>query len=410
MVMDEKVKEIGRRARERLEIEKRKRKEIVRLDEQDAPAAGNGNATRTKTSKKGAGSSKAPASKFSKAVKQSGQARKSKSKPPPRKRKRPAATTTVSSIQKSQDGNHTIDPRVPITDKLLYQNLPTSEKSNLVRLHGLPIGTKSDHIRKFLSGLHPEQILILPSMNVPIDGFDALTLDDSESSLKRRRQEKGSVGDVDRYPSTFRVLVKFQNALTAETSIARSGEMIHVLVDAPHDTDADEQDGDNKRSAAAISISSLSNHVGTYLQNHMGIECPRGRVLSDVLNEAQEEMPPIMNQILWTMAEQKLQLGLKLRTIGSTRSGGDYPSIRTKDIFHIFPPVNNEGREHIVVLHNKLLDVYEKLEEQCSPLKFNAMVMDPSFVSKNSSDWLMHDIARWLLDQMDKIQRCIVHI
>jgi hypothetical protein len=419
MVLDDKVREIGRRARERLEIEKSKRKEIVRLQDQHGPAsdvasapkklfAGSGPPTQVATAT-ATGSNRGP-SQFSRAVKQSGQTRKSK--PPSRKRKRKAAAaTTASSVQKITDANHVIDPRSPSIENLRFQDLPVADKSNLVRIHGLPTGTKSDHIRKFLCGLHPEQIFILPSFNRHIPGFDAPRIEESSTLPKRKKKSGDNMKNVNRLPSTFRVLVKFGNVASAETSIARSGEMIQVPLEAQDGDDDDNGRQAKRKVSAAISLSHLSQRVGAYLQNHMSIECPRGRILADVLNEAEKDLPSIINQITWIKAEQRLRLGIKIKYLGGTNVNGKYPSILSKDLLQIFPPVNSRERDHLVIVHNNLLDIYEQLEDTCSPFKFNAAVTDPSFMSNNSTDALMHNVARWLFDQMERIQTCIrVHI
>jgi len=366
--MDEKVKEIGRKARMRLEEEKSKRKEIVRLDEGIAIIN-----TSARTSNK--------ISTFSKAVKKSSQVAKKQKQPQP-SRKRRNVTTASSRKAKTKDQDSNIDTWAPSTASLRYYDLPKAEKSNIVRLHGLPLGAKVDHIRIFFGALSPERIFILPSMNVPIAGFDSDGDDDS------RQRSKGAF--VDRYVPTFRVYVQFESLAAADVAIGRSGEVIHV-------------DG----AAAAISISPMSKRVAIHLQNHMAIECSKAIPIEDALKNAEKDIPTVIIEILWVMAARNLDLDLNLSTIGG---GEDFPCIRTNEIANIFPPLNEQSRRNIMTLHNKLLDVYEVLEHQCSPLQLkDTFFIDPSFVALNSSHRLKITAMQWLLDQMGRITKCIAH-
>eukprot|EP01083_Nonionella_stella_P245852 854179_1 len=107
--------------------------------------------------------------------------------------------------------------------------------------------------------------------------------------------------------------------------------------------------------------------------------------MAEFLKQAQPQ-PYILNQILGTMAEQRLQLGLNIGRIGGRVGGYDYPSVLATDVYRIFPPVHDEGRTKLIRLHNQLLDIYERLEDQCSPLQFNAFCMDPSLTAKNPTN------------------------
>ena len=94
-------------------------------------------------------------------------------------------------------------------------------------------------------------------------------------------------------------------------------------------------------------------------------------------------------------------------------------------IFNIFPAEisNAHGREQIIKLHNKLLDLYESLEDNLPTLQFQDLNERSSFsnINRGSSNefynfisctWyanLMTAAANWLLDQMTKVQKCIEH-
>jgi hypothetical protein len=359
--VDERVKEIGRKARIRLEEEKSKRKEIVVLNGDSAPEEARGPKTAT-------------ASMFSKAI------TPKKTKPPPRKRSK----TAISSA-KNKEMERNVDTWSPSTDGLFYYNLSKGETSSIVRLHGLPIGTKVDHIRKFFTGLSPDRVFVLLSNDVIIPGFDCV----ARRELDRRKKV------VKRHDPTFRVFVKFQSATSADVAIGRSGEVMSV------DT--------VKRSksttlTAAISISPVSKLVGTHLLNNLAIECHKGTVIADDLQRTEVDFPAIVNVIQWVTAARTLRLDLDIQSMGGTDG---VPRVRVNDLFSIYFPSNDKGKEKLIRLHNNLLDIYEIIEKRLTPLQFNEHVIDVAQLSTCSVHRLTNNLAMWLLNEMEKIQRCL---
>ena len=178
---DEKVREMGQKARQRLEEENSKRKEIVRLDDEAFQVDG---VVKNASSR----------SAFSKSIVKNSTRTKSSQQKPSAKRRR-LQTSTYSSETTSKTKIE--DSWCPSCEGLRYFDLPKEQKSNVVRLHGLPEGTKVEHINKFFKGLDPEYIGVLLSANISIPGFDC---DEGEVSPN---------SSIDRHESTFRVIVKF---------------------------------------------------------------------------------------------------------------------------------------------------------------------------------------------------------
>eukprot|EP00558_Chaetoceros_sp_UNC1202_P011663 CAMPEP_0197245184 /NCGR_PEP_ID=MMETSP1429-20130617/10049_1 /TAXON_ID=49237 /ORGANISM="Chaetoceros sp., Strain UNC1202" /LENGTH=142 /DNA_ID=CAMNT_0042705635 /DNA_START=71 /DNA_END=499 /DNA_ORIENTATION=- len=138
----------------------------------------------------------------------------------------------------------------------------------------------------------------------------------------------------------------------------------------------------------------------------MTIECKRGDActIEEVLNDADERTPSIINQILWFMTARQLGLELDLYTIGGDR----FPSIHTKDLDAIFPSMCKTSCKNLAILHNTLLDVYEMVEkEYSSPWQFQDC--DPAIARLNPSCRLISTAMDWLLDQMEIIEKCLNH-
>ena len=183
------LKKIGEKTRRlyKLEQENKKRKEIVRLDEGILPPIERGK----------------QAEKSSQLTQQSQVTQKKIVKPPTRKRRRIAVDPNV-------------DGWFPDTDDLVRRAVTKDDHSNIVRLHGLPVGVKPEYIRKFFQGLDPSLIFVLPSNETALDGWDVQNDSSNVATAGRIK--------VDRCSNVFRVFVKFQSALVADAAIERSGE------------------------------------------------------------------------------------------------------------------------------------------------------------------------------------------
>ena len=180
---DEFVKDLGRKARERLQEQRSKRREIVRLEESQ-PVLLPPLTARTTTAK-------------ATHTKRTGVA----------KRKRPS--TKQASNLDDINCNSNVDSWYP--DVTAFATYEGEERSYLVRLHGLPIGCKPEEVRRFFSTLQPERVIVLPSMNKKLVGWDA----DMEATF------------ISRHESTFRVFVKFPSSPLAILATERTGEILY---------------------------------------------------------------------------------------------------------------------------------------------------------------------------------------
>ena len=218
------LKRIGEKTRKLLDQEKKKRKEIVCLkDDEFLPLA------------KEAATADVNAPKTDVAEKE-------KTKPAAAKSYKKRTGT------KRKRNDPTIDGWMPNTDVLISQAIKREDRSNILRLHGLPIGTTPDHIRKFFHGLDPSNIFVLPTLNQHIEGWDV--------------KDDTSKCTVTRHPNLFRVFVKFQSVLVADAAMERLGESIVF----------DSNSASVKRNGivgAAVSMSPVPKHVASHLQKHL---------------------------------------------------------------------------------------------------------------------------------------------
>ena len=215
------LKRIGAQTRKLLDEERKKRKEIVRLDDDELPlppeAIAKEAATKTAAESLDVSETKAA------------------SKP-----KKPR-------VAKRKRNDPSIDSYMPNTDNLIAKAIGKEDKSYMIRLHGLPIGIRTNDIRKFFHGLNPT-IFVLPTFDGYIDGWDAGDFD--------CRKHK-----VARYSETFRVYAKFQSVLVADAAMERLGESIGF--------DVDRNGCEAGVVGAAISLSPVSKHVAKFLDKYL---------------------------------------------------------------------------------------------------------------------------------------------
>jgi hypothetical protein len=186
------VKDLGRKARERLEEERKKRREIVRLNEEPAYSL--------------------------REYKKSKNDVVSPSRDPSKKRRsgRPGALKrkAVQRIQAPKEQR--VDLKIP--DILHIPAVKEEFKSNVVRLHGLPLDVRPEHIKNFFSGIELERIFALPKFDVLIPEWDAKTTNRND-----QQNDKTSISD-----SSLRVFVKFHSTPVAHLASQRSGEILTI--------------------------------------------------------------------------------------------------------------------------------------------------------------------------------------
>jgi len=238
------VKEIGKRTRRLLEEERAKRKEIVRLDYD--------------TNNTDLCLPPLPEEKAAAAAEKQQQLSTEKIKAPQNKSSKP---TTIRKRKRKVASN--IDGYMPNVDHLLLSTTETTTKddySNIIRLHGLPINVKPEHIYKFFHGLNPSLIFILPRFDCYIQGWDAIANNDNG-------KDNGSSSVlVERHASNFRVYVKFTSSLVANAAIERLGESIGLAGIGGEDGIVC---GKREIVGASIAMSPVPKHVALFLQKYM---------------------------------------------------------------------------------------------------------------------------------------------
>jgi hypothetical protein len=262
--LPEDVKDLGRKARARLQGVRDKRPEIVRLEA--AP--------------KEKGTAKKTGSFFRTSL--------------PRKR----AAQTVGTLKKRRRpanpsrtvANKGVDRWIPDIHNL--QICSQENRSNVVCLHGLPKGTTPGLLRRFFSGLDPQRIFILPSNPIDIPEWDA-----NHDNIRKKAGVR-----VERYDADFRVYVKFHAAPTAELASERSGEIIFL---------ADNEDGDESNTGASIGVTQIVKSTATYLIRHMAIDGEPEIPLEETLANVERVLDPMVSNILWTTAIRELNLDVE---------------------------------------------------------------------------------------------------
>ena len=230
MKQSKEIKDLGRKARERLEQERQKRKEVVILDQ---------------------------------IPKEQDVARNAISILQPRvPSKRPKAATSTTAVpsrkRKRRPTYLEIDPWVSCVSHI--PSLPKEERSTVVRMHSLPVGCTAAQLRRFFSGLNPERIFVIPTneANIPfLDGSPA-------GSDDKGRRVGASSPIVDRYPTYFRVFVKFASSPMAQVATERSGEAIMLQNDEEFSSSSDKT-----MKGATVAVTQVGKKVASFLLKAM---------------------------------------------------------------------------------------------------------------------------------------------
>lgn len=306
----EKVKDLGRKARERLEQERNKRREIVRLDENPTEEKGSvGTVFRDAT-------------------------RKTRSKPSSAihansKRKRTNRKDISGRVSESRD----VDTWMPDTSNV--DSLLPNERSTLVRLFGLPVGVKPEAIRRFFSGLNPERVFVLPSLN---DGIQNVMIKGWDSE----RHDKKTL--VRRHESSLRVYVKFDSHPTAMLAEGRSGETLSL------------EHEENGRTGVALMVKQVPRKVAQYLLQNLAIDGITGCTLQSTVATVEKHIPANTLKLIWARAVRELRLQ------DSIQSNIDA-------WLQLLPPVPQQCNpndlgcyQKLSRHHNKLIDQYKEIQ------------------------------------------------
>ncbi|KAL7563430.1 hypothetical protein ACA910_016526 [Epithemia clementina (nom. ined.)] len=318
------VKELGRKARVRLEEERNKRAEVIRIDPEEAQRL-----EKSKQPQPGKISKAVPKSSRRSSREDGTRMLLEETSPANKKRRR---------RQPQQDGGlsttaltpQNADMWMPVVDHLPTHVTGKETRSNLVRLHGLPEGTTPVQIKKFFSGLQPQLIAVLLSCPATISEWDALDGTTAATATDRKwqnlRQRPPSQPTIKRYSSHFRVVVKFDSAPTAELAADRSGETIDIA--SPEHEDNNHQSSSNKNKngtnlsstsevivRAAIGVTQLPKHHAIVILQNLSIDAASAstnngakRAIHLTLASVENALLPHVDRILWMDAQRQLHL------------------------------------------------------------------------------------------------------
>lgn len=200
--VSQEVKNLGSKARARLEEVKSKRREIRLLDA--TPTTGDGEDPKKQRSKTGSFLQNAPGLKGSALNRKRKSGAVSRQSPSSKSIRRGSRSDTSSWIP---DISHIESPKTK------------DDRSNVVKMHGIPRKCTAEQILKFFTGLQVERISILLPNMAPISFLDASNPPPA-SSLSTCET------------CNCRVLVQFQSSPAALLASERSGETMRVTSSA----------------------------------------------------------------------------------------------------------------------------------------------------------------------------------
>ena len=329
----------------------------------------------------------------------------------------------ISNIKKSQNSKkrkavtrNNIDEWVPDTSNLTSNSITKKDESNVVRLHGLPSSNvKVEDIRTFFVGLSVQSVFFLPNYDEIIPNFDTEddhthihTLNRGHLSTKKKHCF------VERQSSFCRIFVKFESFLIATTALKRTGEFLYCSVVSNIDTSLDVN--------CAIAVTPVSKNVALFLQKNMAIEAIKGEPLDVTISNKNKQIPLPVIQLLWIMTITRLGLDTKITNIIWDETPNDDDMIHNLD-FQIFSSTatvlctlmssETQGKEHIKIkksfltLYNCLWDLHKRLESDDED--FLSIDEYDSTMSNAASTYRLKVIAaNWMLEQMEKINKCIL--
>jgi hypothetical protein len=180
-------------------------------------------------------------------------------------------------------------------------------QSAYVQLHGLPIGSTFETIRKFFTGLVPERILVVLSNRTHISALDSSSYDDLSSY---------NLQDFIYTNRDVRILIKFDSVSAAGLAADRSGE----TVSSKHVSSCtfkywDRQDGekghrgvaDHMQDGFSIGVTKLSKEMAFSLSK-LSFDALPGVPFHDCLSGVESKLNPKVRVILWTNTARACQV------------------------------------------------------------------------------------------------------
>ena len=257
------------------------------------------------------------------------------------------------------------------------------ERSDIVRIHGLPRGCQLHHIQKFFSGLAPEKVFILPPLYNTIK-----VLDLSNSTTETAKGKKGGVPSTDSLYSPYvRICVKFTSVLVADLALQRSGESMDFLLPSfsgPAEISIN------------IHVTPIPKVVATFLDRFMVIDVNKDPLENLVQSiESENTTTNLVYKILWLAMQQQTGVDVHIKTLEMENS----TPVETKLINNLHPPQSRDEYFILSSLHNKFWDMHSQIELSQRP-----------FIFKGGYNRRMSlDAAIWLSEQMKIIQGYIYH-
>jgi len=178
---------------------------------------------------------------------------------------------------------------------------PIDFQSAYIQLHGLPVGSSYETIRKFFTGLIPERVLVVLSNRIHISALDSFSYDDLESY---------NLQNLVYTNKDLRVLVKFDSASAAGLAADRSGEIVSpkqvsngVFEDSSRqDVEKSHRQASNyPQDGFSLRVTTMSKEIA-YSLSKLSIDALPGVPLHDCLSDVESKLNPRVRQILWKNA------------------------------------------------------------------------------------------------------------
>ena len=382
-----KIKDFGRRARARSQQQRQNRKGIKVIDDSSLIA----DQVQKQTIKKGGSSSKSIIN-ISSSNTNSGKKR---------------LRQHYSQTQQLPMANNTAKTARRKTGQLLWtpdiSQIPIPSKdtqSSYVQLHGLPIGSTFDIIRKFFTGLLPERILLLLSNRTDISALDS----SSYYTLPSYNLQDFVYTNKD-----MRVLVKFDSISAAGLAVDRSGETIfskHIST-LKHFYREDGEKLESRGVSAppdsfSIGVTKISKDLAFSL-SRLSVDALPGVPLHDCLFKVESKLDPLVREILWTSAHQQechvavdseIKSAKLFQLLPSTLAGYEEESINGTNLLTF------SGYQKYANHHNRLLRMQEDL---MASMPNNNSDDDEDTISMDPIVRLTAHACMVLGDEMDRI-------
>ena len=265
----------------------------------------------------------------------------------------------------------------------IANKIPDVLCSDVVRVHGLPLGADPDHVKKLFAGLDMKRVFTIPRYDVPIQGFDCLE--------ENQYEKKEPV--VQRINRTFRVFVKFGSKLAADMASKRSGEVVSMM---------DQMISENKRQIrVAVTVVPVLDPIARFVDNCMAINGIKGEPFLSTVIEAERQLHPIVAPIVWAMAAKLSGWKLSPSHWGKTEKNLFRSSGILSDWGQLGVPTDVKSYRVLASIYNKLWDQHERLDFEASPLLTHEW--DPN-MGGNSILHLTSVVSHWFLAEMENIE------